>query len=117
MRLAPATLAVIGVLGALLPRAVFAEAVPSGTYECWFYSTPQPLQNLTLADGAYTDASGISGSVRVLGHKMRFSGGKLDGRTGIYNGGNPPTISFYNADGEQVLMCQRGLYNKGRAKQ
>ena len=21
-------------------------------------------------------------------------------------GGNPPTISFYNADGERVLLCQ-----------
>ncbi len=26
--------------------------------------------------------------------------------------GNPPTISFYNADGEEVLLCQRGSWNR-----
>jgi hypothetical protein len=56
--------------------------------------------------GTYTDASGVSGSVTISGDKMLFSGGHLNGRTGIYNGGNPPTISFYNADGEQILLCQ-----------
>ena len=55
--------------------------------------------------------------VTVSGSKLHFSGGNLDGRTGIYNGGNPPTISFYNADGEEVLLCQRGSWNKPPQKQ
>jgi len=37
---------------------------------------------------------------------IHFSGGHLDGRNGLYQDGNPPTISFYNADGERVLLCQ-----------
>jgi hypothetical protein len=99
-------LLVVGFLGALLPETAAAESAPPGKYECWFYSTPQPLQNFSLEDGTYTDASGVSGSVTISGDKMLFSGGHRNGRTGIYNGGNPPTISFYNADGEQVLLCQ-----------
>ena len=99
-------LLVVGFLGALLPETAAAESAPPGKYECWFYSTPQPLQNFSLEAGTYTDASGVSGSVTISGDKMLFSGGHLNARTGIHNGGNPPAISFYNADGEQVLLCQ-----------
>ena len=103
---------VIGVLGVLLPEAAAADRAPPGQYECWFYmnagstAPPQPLQNFSLADGGYTDASGMSGSVTITGDRLLFKGGHLNGRTGIYDGGNPPTISFYNADGERVLLCQ-----------
>jgi len=99
-------LVVVGVLGVLLPEAAAADTAPPGQYECWFYSTPQPLQNFSLADGGYTDASGMSGSITITGDRLLFKGGHLNGRTGIYDGGNPPTISFYNADGERVLLCQ-----------
>ena len=99
-------LIVVGFLGALLPETAAAESAPAGNYACWFYNTPQPLKNFSLSDGTYTDASGVSGSIAVSGNKMLFRGGNLNDRTGIYNGGNPPTISFYNADGEQVLLCQ-----------
>ena len=99
-------LLVVGFLGALLPETAAAESPSPGKYACWFYSTPQPLKNFSLEDGTYTDASGVSGFVTMSGDKMLFSGGHLKGRTGIYNGGNPPTISFYNADGEQILLCQ-----------
>jgi hypothetical protein len=102
---------------ALLPGVAGAKGAPPGRYECWFYNTAQPLKNFTLKDGTYIDASGVSGSVTVSGKELKFSSGNLDGRTGIYNGGNPPTISFYNADGEEVLLCQRGSYNKGVRKQ
>jgi hypothetical protein len=95
-----------------LPTALAAKGVPSGRYECWFYNTPQPLKNFTLKRGTYIDASGASGSVTVAGNKLTFKGGTLDGRTGIYNGGSPPTISFYNADGEEVLLCQRTRWSK-----
>ena len=102
---------------ALLPGVAGAKGAPPGRYECWFYNTAQPLKNFTLKDGTYVDASGASGSVTVSGNKLHFKGGSLDGRTGIYNGGNPPTISFYNADGEEVLLCQRGSWNKPPQKQ
>jgi hypothetical protein len=99
-------------LAAMLPGVATAKAVPPGRYECWFYTTPQHLKDFTLSGSAYTDASGVSGSVTISGNKLAFRGGNLDGRTGIYNGGNPPTISFYNADGEEVLLCQRGSWNR-----
>ncbi len=99
-------------LAAMLPGALAAKAVPPGRYECWFYTTPQHLKDFTLNGSTYIDASGVSGSVTISGKKLTFRGGNLDGRTGIYNGGNPPTISFYNADGEEVLLCQRGSWNK-----
>ena len=105
MRSVPTRLVVLGVLAASLPQAAVAERAPLGKYECWFYSTPQPLQNFSLAEGSYTDASGVSGSVTVSGEEIHFSGGNLDGRTGIYRRGNPPTISFVNADGEVILLC------------
>ena len=109
-------LAAFGLLAALLTEAAAAESIAAGPYECWFYSTPQPLQNFTLEDRGYIDAAGVRGSVAVSGKKMRFKGGALDGRTGIYNGGRPPTISFYNADGEQVLLCQRSKTIKAKPR-
>ena len=105
MRSVPARLIVLGVLAAWLPHAAFAESASPGAYECWFYSTPQPLQNFTLKGETYVDASGTSGSVTISADQIHFSGGKLDGRTGIYRSGNPPTISFVNADGEVILLC------------
>jgi len=99
-------------LAAMLPGVAAAKAVPPGRYECWFYTTPQHLKDFTLSGSTYIDASGVSGSVTISGNKLTFRGGNLDGRTGIYNGGNPPTISFYNADGEEVLLCQRGSWNR-----
>jgi hypothetical protein len=99
-------------LAAMLPGVATAKAVPPGRYECWFYTTPQHLKDFTLSGSTYIDASGVSGSVTISGNKLTFRGGNLDGRTGIYNGGNPPTISFYNADGEEVLLCQRGSWNR-----
>jgi hypothetical protein len=104
MASATVRLLLVGILGVLWSRAAAAENVPTGNYECWFYSTPQPLHNFSLAAGSYTDASDVRGSVTVSGDEIRFSGGNLDGRTGIYRP-DPPTISFVNADGEVVLLC------------
>jgi len=97
-------------LAAVLPGVAAAKVVPPGRYECWFYTTPQHLKDFTLKGSTYIDASGVSGSVTI-------SGNKLDGRTGIYNARNPPTISFYNADGEEVLLCQRGSWNRSPQQQ
>ena len=44
----------VGVLGALWPEPAVVESVPAGKYECWFYSTPQPLHDFSLAEGSYT---------------------------------------------------------------
>jgi len=99
-------------LAAGWPSLLAANNVAPGPYECWFYNTPQPLKNFTLKDSKYIDASGVVGLVTVAGKTLKFKGGALDGRTGIYNGGHPPTVSFYNADGEEVLLCQRGPWNK-----
>ena len=105
MRSVPTRLVVLGVLAAGLSQTALAESAPSGNYECWFYSTPQPLKNFSLNGDAYVDALGKSGSVTVSGDEIHFSGGNLDGRTGIYRG-DPPSISFVNADGEVILLCQ-----------
>ncbi len=37
---------------------------------------------------------------------MMFSGGNLDGHAAVYKGGNPPTISFVNGNGEEQFFCQ-----------
>lgn len=73
-------------LAVVWPSILAAKGVPAGPYESWFYNTPHPLKNFTLKDGTYIDASGASGSVTISGKKLKFSGGNLDGRTGIYNG-------------------------------
>ncbi len=44
----------------LLGRGAFAETAPAGSYECWYFSTPQPLQNFNLKGGSYTDSSGAT---------------------------------------------------------
>jgi hypothetical protein len=84
----------------------FAEDAPAGSYECWYFTTPQPLQNFNLKGASYTDSSGTSGSVASSGGKMTFNGGNLDGQTAVYKGGNPPTISFINGNGEERFFCQ-----------
>ncbi len=109
-------LAAFSLAAALLTEAAAAASIAAGPYECWFYSTPQTLRNFTLEDRGYIDAAGVRGSVAVSGKKIRFKGGTLNGRTGIYNGGSPPTISFYNADGEQVLLCQRSKTIKAKPR-
>jgi hypothetical protein len=85
---------------------VLAEDAPAGSYECWYFTTPQPLQNFALKGTSYTDSSGASGSVASSGGQMHFSGGNLDGQTAVYKGGNPPTISFVNGNGEEQFFCQ-----------
>ena len=90
----------------VMPEPAFAESAPGGSYECWYFSTPQPLQNFNLKGDSYTDSSGASGSVASSGGKMQFSGGNLDGQTGVYKGGNPPTVSFIDANGEESFFCQ-----------
>ena len=97
-------LLVVGVLGAQCPGAAQAAGAPLGSYDCWFYSTHQPLHNFSLAEGNYTDAKGVSGSVTVSGNELHFAGADFDSRTGFYRP-NPPTISFVNADGEVILLC------------
>jgi len=105
-------------LSAAMPRSVLAaNGIPTGWYECWFYTTPQPLKNFTLKEGTYIDASGVDGLVAISGKTLKFKGGALEGRTGIYNGGNPATISFYNADGEEVLLRRRGQIQQALRKQ
>ncbi len=104
MTTVPIRLLLIGSLCALWPETAAAQDIPLGKYDCWFYSTPQPLHNFSLAEGSYTDAKGVSGSIIISGDEIHFSGGNFDGRTGIYRP-NPPTISFVNADGEVILLC------------
>ncbi len=109
MRAIPPRLAVISLCSAFaatLPGPASAEDAPAGRYECWYFSTPQPLQNFNLKGASYTDSSGASGSVESSGGKMRFSGGNLNGQTAVYKGGNPPTISFVDGNGEEQFFCQ-----------
>jgi len=104
MNSTPIRFLVAGILVALGPGAALAGGAPLGNYDCWFYSTHQPLHNFSLAEGSYTDAKGVSGSVTVSSDELHFTGGDLNGRTGFYRP-NPPTISFVNADGEVILLC------------
>ncbi len=90
----------------LIEQTAFAEDAPAGSYECWYFSTPQPLQNFNLKGTTYTDSSGASGSVASSGGKMQFSGGNLNGQTAVYKGGNPPTISFIDKNSEELFFCQ-----------
>jgi hypothetical protein len=91
-----------------IEQSAFAEDAPAGSYECWYFSTPQPLQNFSLKGASYTDSSGASGSIESSGGKLHFSGGNLNGRTAVYKGGNPPTISFVDGNGEEQFFCQLG---------
>ena len=96
----------LAALSASLPGSASAEDAPAGSYECWYFSTPQPQQNFNLKGASYTDASGASGSVESSGGKLHFSGGNLNGQTAVYKGGNPPTISFIDGNGEEQFFCQ-----------
>ena len=47
-----------------------------------------------------TDSSGATGEIENSGGNLQFSGGNLNGQTAVYKGGNPPTISFIDDNGE-----------------
>ncbi len=96
---------------ALVPIAAsssaLAQIIPTGRYECWYFSTPLPGFNFTLmGEGRYIDAEGNSGAYRVYDDGIRFSGGALDGQRGIYRVGPPPTIAFMGTGGRETESCQ-----------
>ena len=107
-------LAAFGLLAALLTEAAATESIAAGPYQCWFYSTPQPLRNFTLEDRGYIDAAGVRGSVAISGKNavQRWCSGWTNRHL---SGISPPTIS-YNADGEQVLLCQRSKTIKAKPR-
>jgi hypothetical protein len=57
-----------------------------------------PLQNFTMKGASNTNSGG----------NLQFSGGNLNGQTAVYKGGNPPTISFIDDNGEEQFFCQLG---------
>ena len=67
-----------------------------------------PLQNFTMKGASNTDSSGATGEIENSGRNLQFSGGNLNGQTAVYKGGNPPTISFIDDNGEEQFFCQLG---------
>jgi len=53
-------------------------------------------------------SSGATGEIENSGGNLQFSGGNLNGQAAIYKGGNPPTISFIDDNGEEPFFCQLG---------
>jgi hypothetical protein len=94
-------------LATLVVAPTIAEAqVPSGSYECWFFTSPRSGLNFRLAGGRYTDVENHSGTVSYSGNSMIFSGGALDGVRAQYKGGNPPSVSILGPRGDEVSTCQ-----------
>jgi hypothetical protein len=90
-----------------VPQAAAANGPPpNGTYECWFFGQQQGGLNFTLTGGGgYADAAGGTGTVSISGTGMSFTGAGLDGQTGEYQGGNPPTVSLSGARKDEA-SCQ-----------
>jgi hypothetical protein len=103
-----ATLCTLAVtLAAAVAPTVAQAQAPSGSYECWFFSSARGGLNFTLAGGGrYTDVEGKSGIVSSSGAQMTFTGGALDGQRAQYKGGNPPTVSILGPRGDEVSSCQ-----------
>lgn len=84
-----------------------AQEIPSGRYECYYFTRAQSGLNFTInGGGSYTDVRGNPGHYSVSGGRITFSGGAHDGNPARYKGGNPPKISFVNARGEEAAFCQ-----------
>src|SRR5579871_6049463 len=100
-------LATVAALAAWPPLASAQGDVPTGKYECWYFSTPLPGMAFTIQGGGrYLDVQGKSGSYAFASGKLAFKGGALDGQTAIYKPRNPPTIAFLGTGGRETETCQ-----------
>jgi hypothetical protein len=98
----------VATAGSALPVIALAQGAPNGRYECWYFTSPRALYNFALpGGGVYIDSEGKRGSVTMSGTQMMFREGALDGQRAIYVGGNPPTVSFRDAQGAERFLCQR----------
>ncbi len=96
-----------GMVLSVVASSAFAQSIPTGRYECWYFTRPLPGLNFTLMSGGrYTDADGNPGSYNVAGGGIGFSGGALDGQHGVYRGGTPPTIGIMGTGGRETESCQ-----------
>jgi hypothetical protein len=81
--------------------------IPIGTYGCWTYTQQRPdIAFKVTGDREYSDVRGTSGTFRLEGGRITFSGGTLDKQLAVYNGGNPPAVSFLGPGGKEAAFCQ-----------
>ena len=83
-------------------------SVPMGSYECWTHTMRRADVTFAVTGpGAYTDSTGHTGSFRLEGNRMHFSGGTLDKRVAIFNAGNTPSVSILEPSGAEAAYCPR----------
>src|SRR3954451_6522619 len=103
---APALMAATILAGCwLAPSAARAQA-PSGSYECWFFSSARPGLNFRLTGANYTDSEGKQGAVSSSGSDFALHGAGLDGMRAKFRGGNPATFAILGPRGDEVSFCQ-----------
>jgi hypothetical protein len=105
-----AALFVVPVLGPVAP--VLAQSVPIGSYGCWTYTQQRPdIAFKVTGEREYSDVRGNSGRFSIEGGRpgsaqIVFSGGTLDKQRAVYNGGNPPAVTFLGPSGKEAAFCQ-----------
>jgi hypothetical protein len=102
---APMLFAVMSVLGS---AAAFAQgAIPTGRYECYYFTTPLPGMAFTInGPGSYSDVEGKAGTYTVTGSQIAFSGAAFNGQHALFHPGSPPTIAFVGTGGRETEVCQ-----------
>ena len=100
--------AAVAVIATAWPMLALAQGdIPTGKYECWYFSTPLPGMNFTIQGGGrYLDVQGKSGSYTLASGQIAFKGGALDGQHALYKPRNPPTIAFLGTGGRETETCQ-----------
>ena len=91
----------------ILPLIATGIVCPGGQLRMLVFQHAGPLQNFTMKGASNTDLSGATGEIENSGGNLQFSGGNY-GQTAVYKGGNPPTISFIDDNGEEQFFCQLG---------
>ena len=87
-----------------LTSAALAQGVPSARYQCSYFGRFR-YEFTILNDSQYT-LGGSAGSYSVSGGVITFSGGGLNGHSGIFRPGAPPRIGMYGTGGRETENCQ-----------
>jgi hypothetical protein len=101
--------AVLAAACAAWPMIGFAQTgdIPTGRYECWYFTTPLPGMNFVIQGGGrYVDVEGKNGSYTVASGQIAFKGGALDGQHALFKPQKPPTIAFLGTGGRETETCQ-----------
>ena len=83
-------------------------SVPPGAYGCWTHTMRRPDITFTVTGpGVYADSTGHSGTFKLEGDRIRFSGGTLDKRVAIFTAGANPSVSILEPGGAEAAYCPR----------